>query len=132
MNNVKLHGRKAWNQLRKPESILSILFLIILAYLIIVPLISLICRTFVWGTGDLRIQGENVEPGKFTLYHWRRMLTGDFAKSVFYKPLLNTLTITVGTVAIILLISTLLAYLVVRTDIRWAKLINALAIVPYI
>lgn len=132
MNNVKLHGRKAWNQLRKPESILSILFLIILAYLIIVPLISLICRTFVWGTGDLRIRGENVEPGKFTLYHWRRMLTGDFAKSVFYKPLLNTLTITVGTVAIILLISTLLAYLVVRTDIRWAKLINALAIVPYI
>ena len=73
MNNVKLHGRKAWNQLRKPESILSILFLIILAYLIIVPLISLICRTFVWGTGDLRIQGENVEPGKFTLYHWRRI-----------------------------------------------------------
>ena len=89
-------------------------------------------QTTLVGHRDTRIRGENVVVGKFTTYHWRRMLSGDFAEAVFYKPLLNTLIVTAGTVAIVLAVGSLLAYLVVRTDIRWAKLINALATVPYI
>lgn len=132
MNGLKVRFRKLANRWRKPETILAALFLVILVYLVVVPLFSLVQTTLVWGTGDTRIRGENVVVGKFTTYHWRRMLSGDFAEAVFYKPLLNTLIVTAGTVAIVLAVGSLLAYLVVRTDIRWAKLINALATVPYI
>ena len=132
MDGFAVRFRKLGNRLRRPDAVLAWLFLIVLAYLVVVPLISLTRTTLVWGTGDLRIRGENVEVGKFTLYHWRRMISGDFAKAVFYKPLVNTLTVTAGTVALILAVGSLLAYLVVRTDVRWAKLIGSLAIVPYI
>ena len=33
------------------------------------------------------------------------MISGDFAKAVFYKPLVNTLTVTTGTVALIWLLA---------------------------
>lgn len=132
MNGLQVGVRKLGNRFRRPETILAMLFLLVLAYLVIVPLISLAHTTIVWGTGDLRIRGENVEVGKFTLYHWRRMLSGDFAKAVFYKPLLNTLVVAAGTVALVLGVGSLLAYLVVRTDIRWVKLIGGLAVIPYV
>lgn len=132
MSSMQVRLRKAGNRWRKPETILAALFLVFLVYLVVVPLISLTQTTLVWGTGDTRIRGENVEVGKFTLYHWKRMLSGDFAQAVFYKPLLNTLVVTAGTVAILLTVGSVLAYLVVRTDIRWGKLIAGLAVVPYI
>ena len=60
MNGFEVRFRKLGNRLRRPDAALAWLFLIVLAYLVVVPLISLTRTTRVWGTGDLRIRGENV------------------------------------------------------------------------
>src|SRR5690606_7043494 len=117
---------------RRPETILGLVFILILGYLIVVPLFVLLKTTFVWGPADLRLRGVNVQLGAATLYHWKQMLSGPLAQAAFYRPLLNTLVVTAGTLVIILGISSILAYLVVRTDLRWKKWIANLAIVPYI
>ena len=49
------------------------------------------------------------------------MLQGPLAQAAFYKPLLNTLVVTAGTLAVILSVSSILAYLVVRTDLAVEK-----------
>lgn len=118
--------------LRRPETVLGLIFIALLGYLIIVPLIVLIRTTLVWGPADLRLRGVHVVVGELTLYHWQQMISGALAQAAFYRPLLNTLTVTAITVVIILVVSSVLAYLVVRTDLRWKKLIANLAVVPYI
>lgn len=118
--------------LRRPETVLGIIFIALLGYLIIVPLFVLVKTTLVWGPADLRLRGVDVVLGAPTLYHWKQMISGPLAQAAFYKPLLNTLVVTAGTLAVILSISSVLAYLVVRTDLKWKKWIANLAIVPYI
>lgn len=117
---------------RRPETVLGLIFIAVLSYLIIVPLFILVRTTLVWGPADLRLRGVNVVVGEPTLYHWRQMTSGALAQAAFYRPLINTLIVTAATVAIILLVSSLMAYLVVRTDLRWKKFISNLAVVPYI
>lgn len=124
--------RRLGNRVRRPETALGLIFIVVLGYLIVVPLFVLVQRTFVWGPGDLRLRGVVVEVGKFTLHHWKQMLQGPLAQAAFYKPLMNTLVVTAGTLAVILGVSSILAYLVVRTDLRWKKWIANMAIVPYI
>lgn len=124
--------RRLASGLRRPETALGLFFLVVLGYLIIVPLVELVRTTFVWGPADVRLRGVNVQVGKATFHHWQQMISGAFAKAAFYKPLMNTLTVTAGTLFIILTVSSILAYLVVRTDLRWKKWIANLAIIPYI
>ncbi len=70
--------------------------------------------------------------GEFTIFHWVRMLTGILGKIYTYTPLQHSMTIAIGSTLLALLIGGSLAWLVVRTDMPGRKLINQLAVLPYI
>jgi len=123
--------RRFGRWLTRPQVILSLIMLVVMFYMVIIPLYKLLETTVTWQLVDAsRIDGA-VE-GELTLYHWTRMLTGIFGKIYTYTPLQHSMTIAIGTVLLALFIGGSLAWLVVRTDMPGRKLINQLAVLPYI
>jgi ABC-type maltose transport system permease subunit len=95
LNRARTTLVERWlNQLRyrvtSPQFIISILLLVVLAYLVLVPLYGLIDRTLIWEESDARISRE-MEVGQLTLFHWKNILSGRFAKKFFFEPLVHTL-----------------------------------------
>jgi iron(III) transport system permease protein len=123
--------RRFFRWLTKPQVFLALIMLVIMFYMVIIPLYKLVETTITWQLVDeSRIDGA-IE-GKFTLYHWVRMFSGVFARIYTLTPLQHSLTIAIGTVLLAFLIGGSLAWLVVRTDLPGRKLINQLAVLPYI
>ncbi len=60
------------------------------------------------------------------------MLTGRLAQIYTYAPLRHSMTVAIGSTLLALLIGGTLAWLVIRTDMPGRKLINQLAVIPYI
>lgn len=128
---LQASSRRFFRWLTKPQVMLSLIMLVIMFYMVIIPLYKLIETTVTWQLVDeSRVPGA-VE-GEFTLYHWIRMMTGVFGQIYTATPLQHSITIGLGTVALAFIIGGSLAWLVVRTDLPGRKLINQLAVLPYI
>jgi iron(III) transport system permease protein len=123
--------RRFFHWLTKPHVVLALIMLVLMFYMVIIPLYKLVETTVTWQPVDTsRVPGA-VE-GEFTIYHWVRMLTGIFGTIYTYTPLRHSMTIAIGTVLLALFIGGSLAWLVVRTDMPGRKLVNQLAVLPYI
>lgn len=132
-NAKKVHAllRRFARWISRPHVILSLIMLVVIFYMVIIPLYRMIATTVTVSERDLRaIKDSNI--GDFTWYHWLRMLTSKIAMLMTYKPLLHSLTISLGATAIALAIGGLMAWLVVRTDVPGKGIINTLATIPYI
>lgn len=124
-------ARRFFRWLTKPEVLLGLAMLFMMYYMIVIPLYRMIETTFTWQDRDL-ILNPGVEPGKFTLFHYTRMLTGALSEIYMFTPLRHSFTIAIGATLIALAIGGSLAWLVVRTDMPGRKLVNQLALIPYI
>ena len=113
-----------------PERILTAMFVVVLAFLVINPLIEIIHDSLVYQSYDLAYFPDAKE-GEFTLFHMTRVFTGRLSNSLFYRPFVNSLMIAAGVTALSLFIGTLLAWLLVRTDLHFRPAFTALAVVPY-
>jgi iron(III) transport system permease protein len=124
-------SRRFFRWLSRPQVILSLIMLAVMFVMVVIPLYQLLKTTLVWGPTDLA-QHPGAVQGKLTIYHYVRMLSGRLAQIYTYKPLQHSMTIAIGSTLLALLIGGSLAWLVVRTDMPGRKLINQLAVVPYI
>ena len=109
---------------------LALIMLALMIYLIIIPLYRMISTTLTIQDKDL-INQPNAVLGQFTLYHWSRMLFSKISKIMLYAPLRHSLFIAMGATLIAGVIGVMMAWFVVRTDMRGRKIINVLAIIPY-
>ena len=116
--------------LSKPQVLLSLTMLVVMFVMVVIPLYRLVETTVTYQAHDLTRVPDAVE-GKLTSYHWVRMLTGIFGRIYTYTPLQHSMTIAIGH-PVGLLIGGSLAWLVVRTDMPGRKLVNQLAVLPYI
>jgi len=123
--------RRFFRWLTSPKVVLALLMLVLMAYLIIIPLYRMLETTLTVQEKDVRIIPGAVL-GEFTLYHWIRMLTGKISQVMLYAPLQHSLFVSAGATLIALVLGSLMAWFVVRTDMSGRKLINSLAIIPYI
>lgn len=114
-----------------PQTILSVIFIVILGYVVVVPLGVMIQETFTVHPME-RFQIPGSLPGDFTTHHWWRTFVSPSAYSFFYKPLINTLIISTSIAIVSLVIGGGLAWLIVRTDLPFKKFLSNLATVPYI
>ncbi|MCJ7586117.1 MAG: iron ABC transporter permease [Anaerolineales bacterium] len=124
-------SRRFLHWLTKPHVILALIMLVLMFYMVIIPLYKLVETTVTWQPTDLSRVPDAVV-GEFTLFHWIRMLTGIFGRIYTYTPLQHSMTVAIGSVVLSLLIGGSLAWLVVRTDMPGRKLVNQLAVLPYI
>jgi iron(III) transport system permease protein len=124
-------SRRFFRWLTKPHVVLALIMLVVMFYMVIIPLYKLVETTVTWQSSDLSRVPDAVV-GEFTLFHWIRMTTGIFGTIYTYTPLQHSITVAIGTVVLSLLIGGSLAWLVVRTDMPGRKLVNQLAVLPYI
>ena len=117
--------------LTRTHVILSLIMLLLMFYMVIIPLYRMVATTFTWQLHDLTRVPE-ADVGGLTLFHYIRMLTGVIGKIYTYTPVQHSLTIASGATLLALLIGGSLAWLVVRTDMPGRKLVNQLALFPYI
>ncbi|MEZ5860845.1 MAG: ABC transporter permease subunit [Geminicoccaceae bacterium] len=69
--------------------------------------------------------------GSFSLFHLERVFASPLSPALFFRPLLNSLAVGFWVTAIGVSIGSLLAWLLVRTDIRCKGLLGALIVIPY-
>lgn len=119
------------NVVKNPFNMIVLISLIILFCLIIIPLLTMIATTFTAGQAELRRIGDGAKIGDFTLYYWRYMLASNMSKAVLWEPLMNSLIIGVFVVIISVPLGSVLAWLMVRTDIPGKKILSMLVIIPY-
>ena len=122
--------RRFFRWITKPEVALAIIMLALMIYLIIIPLYRMAATTLTIQAKDLVTHPEAAE-GDFTLFHWSRMLTSKISKIMLYAPLQHSIVTALGATAIAMFLGCIMAWFVVRTDMPGRKLINVLAIIPY-
>ncbi|WP_198669796.1 ABC transporter permease [Pelagibacterium sediminicola] len=115
--------------MREPTTLLGILVALLFAYLIIVPIASLLVDAGRVQFGDERRIGA--APGEWTLYYISRALFSPVAGNLFWAPLFNTLSVAIGAITISLAIGGPLAWLVSRTDMFARRWFATALIVPF-
>ncbi len=129
--NQTLSGlRRFFRWLTDPKVALALIMLALMIYLIIIPLYRMVVTTITFQAKDL-ITHPNAVEGQFTLIHWSRMLASKISKVMLYAPLQHSLVVSAGATAIAMFLGCFMAWFVVRTDMPGRKIINTLAIVPY-
>lgn len=117
------------NVVRNPFNMIVFFSLIILFCLIVIPLLQMIASTFTASKSEIRRIGG--QPGDFTLYYWRYILTGNLASATLWGPLKNSLVIGLFTVLVSVPLGAVLGWLIVRSDIPGKKLLGMLVVIPY-
>jgi iron(III) transport system permease protein len=129
-NNRHMYISKFKTYIRQPHVILSLVLFSLLLVLVIIPILKMFVDTFIWQLEDVRLS-RDAAPGKFTLFHWKRIFASNLSKTVLWKPLVNSISIGIGISFFALAIGGFLAWLVSRTDIPFRKTIALLAVIPY-
>lgn len=113
-----------------PYSIVTTIAIIALGYLIIVPLWEMLISTFKLSPQDVRsIPGATV--GQFTTHYWKKIFNSPVSEAMFYRPLKNSLLISVIVSVASIILGGLMAWLITRTDIPCKKFFSFMMIVPY-
>ncbi len=152
VENAKTNGflkkmRKFLNSIKnffsKPSNIILFFFAIFLTIMVIYPLIQLVINTFiVQGPFEADMLSEewdkNIVKGQFTLLEWpsllfpRSMELKSYSVSSFWKPLGNSILMSLIACTIAVLFGGSLAWLITRSNMPCKKFISTVFIFPYI
>ena len=129
-------SRRLKNQIKavvtNPYNIIVLVAIVLLVYLIVLPLLDMITTTFELAQRDLRAVGGTMDDvGTFTLYYWQRLLASELSWTMLIKPLINSLTIGVCVSVCAILLGSILAWLMVRSDLPFKKFFSLAVIIPY-
>ena len=116
--------------INRPHLVLGYVCLLILGFLVLTPLLEIIRDSLSVQSYDIAYLPE-AKIGEFTLFHYYRVFVGPLSKALLINPLLNSIAIGVCVTLIGVSIGTLLAWLIVKTNIRYKSFFGALAVVPY-
>lgn len=109
---------------------IAIFFITIFSFLVIGPLIQIIYTSLTYQSNDLRMV-RDATVGEFTLYHYVRVFTGRLSRSLFFKPFVNSLLVGAGVTVVAMVLGTLLAWVLVRTDVPLKRFFQAVIVIPY-
>ena len=127
-------SRRLKNQIKavvtNPYNIIVLIAVVLLVYLIVLPLLDMIATTFELAQRDIRAVGGG-KAGDFTLYYWQRLLASELSWTMLIKPLINSLVIGVCVSVCAILLGSILAWLMVRSDLPFKKFFSLAGIIPY-
>lgn len=115
--------------LREPTTLIGVLTALLFTYLIVVPIISIVSDSVRVQFGHERRLAKDF--GDFTLYYLDRVFFSSVSVDLFWRPLVNTLSVSVGAILISLVIGGSLAWLLSRTDMFARRWFATALIVPY-
>ena len=118
------------NVVKNPFNMIVLISLIVLFCLIVIPLLTMVKSTFTLAQSELR-RNPGAHLGDFTLYYWKYMIASSMSKAVLWEPLLHSITCGAMTTLISVPLGSLLAWLMIRTDIPGKKVLGLLITIPY-
>ncbi|REJ07263.1 iron ABC transporter permease [Microbacterium bovistercoris] len=115
--------------LREPTTVVGILALALFAYLIVVPIISMLSDAVLVQYGDESRAGKDF--GQLTAYYFERVFASPLSADIFWRPLGNTLMIAIGAIIVAVLVGGTMAWLLSRTNMWGRRWFATALIVPY-
>lgn len=129
-----LSGRNLYYQYyrirNRPELILGVICLAVLAVLVLIPLFEIIHDSLTYQEYD-KAYRPDAEVGAFTLFHLERIFTGPLSYALLIKPLMNSIGIGICVTILGVGVGTGLAWLLVRTNIHGKGVFGAMVVIPY-
>ncbi len=114
----------------RPELILGVICLAVLAVLVLIPLFEIIHDSLTYQSYD-KAYRPDAEVGAFTLFHLERIFTGPLSYALLIKPLMNSIGIGFCVTVLGVGVGTGLAWLLVRTNIHGKGVFGAMVVIPY-
>jgi iron(III) transport system permease protein len=115
----------------KPENVILLIFGILCTLATIMPIVAIVRDTFKIhpGTIDQHLTGRT---SGYSVANYIDLFTSRLAMTNLWKPLVNTLFLSVLSCAISILYGGFFAFLVTRTNMRFKKYLSSIFIFPYI
>ena len=115
----------------KPQNIILLIFGILCTIATVAPIIAIVKDTFRIhpGTIDQHITGR---ASGYTVVNYIDLFTSRLAVTNLWRPLLNTLILSVFSCVFAILYGGLFAFLVTRTNLKFKKYLSSIFIFPYI
>jgi iron(III) transport system permease protein len=134
---TSIAARRPWGRLayharvarHDPGLVLGVVFAVALAYLVIAPIGAIVLDALLVHSGDRASIGGH--PGDFTAYYVQRVFVEPVSRVLFWAPLWNTLSVAATVTLLALGLGGVLAWLVVRTDLRGSRWLATALVVPY-
>ena len=115
----------------KPQNIILLVFGIVLTFSTVAPIVAIVRDTFQIhpGTIDAHLTGK---ASGYSVVNYVDLFTSRLAMTNLWKPLINTVILSVMTCVISILYGGFFAFLVTRTNMRFKKYLSSIFIFPYI
>ena len=134
LDSMKLKAKKAMNKgitfFGLPANSILVIFGILLLILTLVPLIYVVIDSFTVHIMEAPALG--LTTGSFTFAHWQEVFAGRNSVSYFWRPLGNSLRVSVLSCIFAIVFGGGVAYLITRTNMPFKKFISSVFIFPYI
>ena len=125
----------AWNKVKtffsKPYNVILLLLGIVLTVTTVAPIIAIVQDTFKIHPGTIDAHLTKQASG-WTFVNYTDLFTSKLAKANLWKPLWNTVLLSVGTCIVSILYGGIFAFLVTRTNLAWRQYLSSIFIFPYI
>lgn len=129
---LQLKLNKVKTFFNKPQNVILLLCGIVLSITTIAPILYLLQDTVAVHAGTVDSLKTGLKEGQMTLYNWKDLFTGSLAKANLWKPLFNTLLLSIFACLIAIFYGGFFAYLITRTNMKFKKYLSAIFIFPYI
>ncbi|MHC1786466.1 MAG: ABC transporter permease [Christensenellales bacterium] len=117
------------NLLGNPFNMVVFISLAVLIALIVIPLLQMLKETVTLARSEMRRVDGSM--GDFTLYYWKYLAASQLSGAVLWQPLVHSLTVGFLSALISVPLGSVLAWLMVRSDLPHKKMISMLVIIPY-
>ena len=125
----------AWNKVKtffsKPYNVILLLLGIVLTVTTVAPIVAIVEDTFKIHAGTIDAHLTKQTTG-WTVVNYTDLFTSKLAKSNLWKPLWNTVLLSVGTCVVSILYGGIFAFLITRTNLAWRQYLSSIFIFPYI
>ena len=113
-----------------PANVILVVFLLVLAFMIFYPLFTLIVSTF--SVSSIQETAYGVMMGQTTGLWWQRLFVSDVSTVYFWKPLLNSILMSILASVIAIVYGGIVAFFITRTNMKGKKIISSIFVFPYI
>lgn len=127
LSDLDAFVRRATRRVLSPQGIISVVVLVVLAYVVLMPVAFMIHDSLTLSGDDLRLVPGATE-GTFTMKHWIRTFT---SWPRFLGPLRNTLVVSAGATVLAMIIGGVFAWLTTLTDVPFKRFMGFLCLLPY-
>jgi iron(III) transport system permease protein len=118
------------NGITNPYNLMVLIAVLALAALVVWPLLEMIVTTLKLAGPDVRRVPDGTA-GQWTAYYWRRLLHSTVSQNMLFKPLVHSLGISFAVSVCSILLGSLIAWLITRSDLPFKRFFSLAVIIPY-